>query len=635
MSRQASWLGTLLGVLNAGLIVGLAIGLVGSLLKISSNHFINYGLIHLALLALKHVINQTVLGLSILLVGLFGCYKVLRIRSDSAKNRFAWLAVVVVLAAIGRLVIDWYAVPIATIPVWIRRTVEELVQLLRGQSSLTHFLNYLRNRIAAGSLLIAIVMAIGVVAWLMRRIDLIGMLRRWQRLCCLRLFFPLLIAVGLINLAVWIDHSINKPQGYNVILIGIDTWRADHVSSFGYKHLTMPNVDDLASQGFRFINAYSTTSWTLPSFLSILTSLYQSSHGVISSEYKLAPSHITLAEILRNEGYVTAGFISGTYLKRTFGFDQGFDKYEEAVTSAQLIKTYDDITSPKITSLVDSWIRSNRKRTFFVFAHYWDPHFDYIPPAPFDTIFDPDYEGNIDGRNFLSSPKVNANMDPQDLNHIISLYDGELRWTDLHLGHLFDSLRHLGILDKTIIVIVGDHGEEFFEHGGKGHRNTLYNEVIHVPIILRLPKTPAPQVLKAPVSTVDIVPTLLDLLGIKPPGKFDGRSLVPLMKQPSMEMANQPDRAIYAELSDFLSCLIKGRWKIIYDSKANSWELYDIVNDFNETTNLAEAMPDTLSVLKTSLLKWLKSQEQLHPQRSRARYNPETRRQLKALGYVQ
>jgi len=632
--EDRTWTRGLSFVLAGSLALGLGVGLTASLLKIFSNRFIEYHMGRLALITLGHLVNQSVSIFVAVSLLLFCAYRLIPLKSEKSKNRFVWFGWLVVLVVMGWLLVEWYAVPIATLPVWVRRTAEETLRLLGGRASLNHFLAYLRNRLAAGSLLIAIVGGIVALAWLMGRINLLGIARRWQRHTWRHLVAGLAIALAILNLGTWVDQSINMPGGYNVILIGIDTWRADHLSSFGYDRLTMPSVDTLASQGFRFINAYSTTSWTLPSFLSILTSLYQSSHGVVSSEYKLAPCHVTLAEILRNEGYSTAGFISGTYLKRTFGFDQGFDKYEESVTSAQLIKTYDDVTSARVTRLVEDWLRSNYTRPFFIFAHYWDPHFDYIPPAPFDTIFDPDYTGKIDGRNFMSNPEVRPDMDPRDLSHIVALYDGELRWTDSNLSHLFRTLEDLGILDRTIIVLVGDHGEEFFEHGGKGHRNTLYNEVIHVPIVFWLPRIQG-RVVQTPVSTVDIVPTILDLIGIEPPQAGDGISLTPLMGLGSSDTKPPRGRPIYSELSTFLACMIRGDWKIIHDSKANTWELYDIATDYGETTNLAAEMPDTLANLRSELLHWLDSQRRRRPARSRARQDAETRRQLKALGYIQ
>ncbi len=630
---EGSLLQSLLLTLTVALVIGMGMGLVGGCLQVSSNRYLAYGMDHLALLTFKSLVNQCLLTFGMILLVLLGCYLLIPLRSDRARNGFIWIALIILLLAIARLLIKWYAVPIATIPVWIRRTSEELMRLVRGQATLTHFMNYLRNRLAAGSLLVGIVSAIVILALTVRKFDLKGILKRWKRTRYLRLLIPLAILFAIINVATWIDESRTKPKGYNVVLIGIDTWRADHVSCFGYRRLTMPEVDDLASKGIVFLNSYSTTSWTLPSFLSILTSLYQSSHGVISSEYKLAASNVTLAEILRNRGYRTAGFISGTYLKRTFGFDQGFDIYEESVTNAELIKTYDDITSPRITQLVTSWLRKNCAQPFFVFAHYWDPHFDYIPPAPFDTLFDPDYPGSVNAKGFMTNPAINPDMDPRDLYHIISLYDGELRWTDLHIGKLVQTLDDLDVLDRTIIVLVGDHGEEFFEHGGKGHRNTLYNEVIHVPIIFWIPGGIYAKEVRSNTSTVDVMPTILDLLGIAPPTPIDGQSLVSSFSSRPDSLA--AERPIYSELSDFLWAMIKGHFKIIFDSKTGNWELYDLARDPQETHNLASELPAVTQDLSRKLQAWITTQNRRKLARKRAIQDSQTRRQLKALGYIQ
>ncbi|MGH7792955.1 MAG: sulfatase-like hydrolase/transferase, partial [Thermodesulfobacteriota bacterium] len=266
-----------------------------------------------------------------------------------------------------------------------------------------------------------------------------------------------------------------KNKDINVVFISIDTLRADHLGCYGYHRNTSPNIDRLAREGVIFSNAFSVSSWTLPAHISMFTSMYSTSHGVITGEDYLDDSRITLAEVLKREGYATAAFISGAYLRDPrYGFEQGFDLYDasiinEAASLKDVIKASQVITSPSLNKAAKSWLEKNYQKKFFLFLHYIDVHSDYIPPPPYDTMFDPDYRGPVDGLNIFKL-KLKAEMDPRDLFHIIALYDGEIAFTDHHIGDLMLSLKELGVYDNTMIILTSDHGEEFFEHGQLGHK---------------------------------------------------------------------------------------------------------------------------------------------------------------------
>ncbi len=457
----------------------------------------------------------------------------------------------------------------------------------------------------------------------------------WERVLVLvrKIGVFLLVFLGILNLSVFIKGKIITSNKPNVILIGIDTLRADHLSCYGYKRKTTPFIDEFAKESVVFENAFSTTSWTLPSFMSILTGLYLSSHKVVTPENKLHSSFITLAEIFKNQGYKTAGFVSAPFLKKNFGFVQGFDVYNEATSSPTHIESHKDITSPQITKLVLNWLHKNKNKRFFLFIHYWDPHYDYIPPPPYDKIFDPYYTGTIDGTDIENSKKIHPGMDERDLQHIIALYDGEIRWTDFHIGKLFSELKRLNLYKNTLIIIVADHGEEFLEHNGKGHRRTLYNEVIHVPLILKLPYSSKNKYVKSPVSTIDILPTILEVLNITPPVEIEGKSLLLYIHADKENF----DREIYSELYEERKekiALIYYPYKLIYNISFKKFEMYNIQKDAFEKKNLINVFPQIANRLRGKLFDWYKSRIFNTSKTSKTKLDEETLQQLKSLGYL-
>lgn len=313
----------------------------------------------------------------------------------------------------------------------------------------------------------------------------------------------------------------------NVLLVSIDSLRADHVHADGYPRETTPTIDRLAREGARFEAAIAASSWTLPTHVTLLTSLPPEAHGVTSSTRALAPEAVTLAEVLQAHGYRTAGFVSGPYLRAIYGFGQGFDVYDESTVADGHRASHHGATSPRLTRLVtdflDTWRTAEPRPPFFVFLHMWDVHYDYAPPPPYDGMFDPDYAGTVTANDFARNPDIRPGMARRDLEHVIALYDGEIRYTDEHLGRIIAHLGELGVLDDTVVVVTADHGEEFFEHGRKGHDARLYDELLRVPLVVRFPRRVAPgQVVGAQVRQMDVAPTILGLLGIAAPPGFAG-----------------------------------------------------------------------------------------------------------------
>ena len=340
------------------------------------------------------------------------------------------------------------------------------------------------------------------------------------------------------------------PKPPNVILISVDMLRPDHLSCYGYARRTSPNIDRLAAEGALYENHIASSSWTLPSHAAIFTSLPDSLHGCTDTDRALDPSAVTLAERFQSAGYATAGFFAGPYLHPAFGLGQGFETYEDCASYAAqidgrppaewamdkevMLESHEDVTNERVYDRVTRWLSGRPAKPFFLFVHLWDVHFDFVPPPPWDKAFDPDYTGWVDGKNFFFDPRYNPEMAERDKEHLLALYDGEIAWTDSIVGRIRADLEKAGLLDGTVLALTSDHGTEFFEHGQKGHRRTLFDEVIKTPLIVRYPpKLAAGRRVAGQTRGIDVGPTLLELAGLPPTDQVLGRSLVPLAESPA------------------------------------------------------------------------------------------------------
>lgn len=442
-------------------------------------------------------------------------------------------------------------------------------------------------------------------------------------------------------------------SGPNVLLISIDTLRADHLGAYGYARDTSPRIDALAADGAVFESHISSTSWTLPAHAAIFTSLPDSLHGAFDTDRRLDDAFVTLAERFRDAGYGTAGFFAGPYLHPAFGLAQGFERYVNCTSYAATLDEEDvqawamdadvmrqshrDITNPTVLAAFDEWLGSDDPRPFFAFVHLWDTHFDFVPPAPYDTRFDPDYDGAVTGEDFLFDPAIAADMAPRDLEHLIALYDGEIAWTDEHVGAIVDRLQQRGLLEDTVIAITSDHGTEFFEHGNKGHRTTLFDELIRVPFVLRYPAAiPAGTRVTLQSRSVDIGPTLLELAGLPAPQGILGGSLVPL----ALGQADRDQMAVSELFSvgQQVRTLRTPQWKF-YDVMSLQRQLWtDLSSDPGEQ-RLQQVTADNPG--QRLLQRYAAIAADLDARRERlgiaaagAEVPEEVQRQLRALGYI-
>ena len=363
-----------------------------------------------------------------------------------------------------------------------------------------------------------------------------------------------------------------RSDSPDVLLISLDSVRADFLTFVDEE--TAPNLARLARRGTVFTQAVAGTSWTLPTHAQMFTGMPPVLHGLQESDLVLDPKLPTLPQLLRDAGYNTAGFYTCWYLASEYGFESGFDLYEnamqggdqlsQALTKAleaegavadrrrnfrRQVPAHRDINSPLVVEQARAALeRMGDGEPTFLFAHFFDPHFDYIPPAPYDEAFDPDYSGAMTGVDFWTNPGVfDATKSParqiseRDLDHVRALYRGEIAWTDRAIGELLDALEARGRLDDTLIIVTADHGEEFFEHEGRGHRQTLYDEVLRIPLLIVPPgsaSASAPRMRDDLVGLSDLLPTALDYAGVALPPLVHGRSLRPALE--GRELAERP-----------------------------------------------------------------------------------------------
>ncbi|MBI2838709.1 MAG: sulfatase [Acidobacteria bacterium] len=417
----------------------------------------------------------------------------------------------------------------------------------------------------------------------------------------------------------------------SVLLISVDTLRPDHLSAYGYNRRTSPNIDRLASDGILFLNAISTTSWTLPAHVSMLTSLYPDVHGVIRGRERLSENAILCSEYLKEAGYRTYGVVSGPFLNNRYGYNQGFDVYDDMTVSFQSKKQASrGSTSPYVhrraVEILDGHANTG---PFFLFLHYWDPHYDYAPPSPYDDMYDPEYSGDFEGEDLARNERLRPDMNRRDLDHLIALYDGEIAYTDEHIGKILTRLREQGLYDRMLIILTSDHGEEFFEHGNFGHRKSLFGETLRVPLIVKLPRGQlAGRRVSSTAGIIDILPTILDVAHLTPRGGIHGRSLLGVPAEPREETS------YYADLFGSMKCAQSGPWKLI-KNRGPGYLLYHLPRDPGEKHDLQGEAPQELARARAELSRWLEetSIERRHFRTRKIEHDRATEEMLESLGY--
>ena len=429
----------------------------------------------------------------------------------------------------------------------------------------------------------------------------------------------------------------------NVLLVLIDTLRADKLGCYGNDLGLTPRIDGFARESFVFEYAFSHAPWTLPSVSSLLTSTYPVRHGA-GGRYPeitdLASDVRTLAECFYDQGYRTGAIVNVLWLAPKFGMDRGFEDYDFLPPrEGQRVQRL----ASEVTDRAVAWMsraEEESDRPFFFMVHYFDPHLTYDPPESFRRKFasaadhekDPKLFGTEGDMLKLRRGQVGARDLPID--RLERLYNGEVAYTDEQVGRLLDAMRSRGLDKSTIVVFTADHGEEFLDHGGFEHGHTNYDELIHVPLMLRYPQAVKPGGTRATVGHIDVGPTLLALAGFEKDPAFQGRSLEPLMFG-----EDRRDRMVLTQGNMWgpaLESLRNGGYKLII-KRIGGVELYDVGADPHERKDLsAVARHQRKSVAMSEDLRLVLRAAKAEGDGGglRVRFNEAEIDRLKALGYV-
>jgi arylsulfatase A-like enzyme len=430
-----------------------------------------------------------------------------------------------------------------------------------------------------------------------------------------------------------VKHQAKSPT--NIILIAVDTLRADHLGFQGYKRNVSPNIDALARDSLTFRQAISAAPWTTPAFVGVFTGSHPGALG-FEGDPLLLPSEVpVLAQVLCEAGWQTAGVVSHSYVGVRYGFDRGFDRWDERNAGGHTHISSENITAQSL-EFIDSF--TDDRRPFFLFAHYFDPHSDYLEHE--EHRFSDGVSGSAlseaDNINELIKLASAGKLDAASVQQIVDSYDSEIAHTDEQIGLLIAQLKERGLYKDSMIIFLGDHGEMLVERPENllGHGMAVYQALVHVPLLIKLPGSKRIGRIDTPVSTVDVLPTILDAIGhpAPPPSASGERSL--------LRVDRGSPRPVFAQTrrDGFRDTVLHGKWKLIRDTSINTSELYDVTRDEDERDDLSRRFPDVVSHMESLLVDWHK---ELEASRSGIRatappqLTPAEREQLRGLGYVE
>ena len=447
---------------------------------------------------------------------------------------------------------------------------------------------------------------------------------------------------------------VGRPP--NIVLIIVDTLRPDHLGCYGYSRPTSPNIDRLAGQGVLFEAGYSPASWTMPALMSIFTGLSPDIHECIFNEAVLPTSILTLAQRLTQKGYFCAAAISNPTAKGELGFGRGFELFDAhtcqlkaqiylSQLSSCSVEYTDTITSKYVTDLSIPMLARARQsgRPWFLCLLYFDPHMDYVPPVPYNRLFDPQYIGTIDGRGvgrIRHKPPRGA-----DLAHLEALYDGEVAFADAQIGRFLEALDGGADTADMLTILLADHGEAFAEHNCLTHGISAYREEVAVPMIWRWPEVlPAGRRVGGAVSTLSVAKTLAELLNLPDVGLLQGRSL-----WAAMSRTRAPDDWVWSERGKgegYHLAVVKGDYRVhaVFDARPDeiyaNWECFDLLKDPWEQHPRPVEEVDAVDGIKDMILsQWTQNAEtRAYFQRAgaggRIELDEEERSRLRSLGYI-
>ena len=403
------------------------------------------------------------------------------------------------------------------------------------------------------------------------------------------------------------SEAIPALKRLNLVVVTIDTLRADHLHCYGYAKIETPTIDGLAQKGTLFENAVAQAPLTPPSHASIFTGQYPSVHGVRNTGAFILPaSATTLAKILEQRGWETAAFVGAAVLKKAFGLNQGFGVYDDEMPKAKRILQYGEYAERPAGQVVDRavrWLKGQSGKPFFLWVHVFDPHAPYAPPAP--------YKQRYAGR----------------------AYDGEIAYADHELARLFEAVGQKAPPDKTLTVVMADHGESLGEHGEFSHGVFLYDATLRIPLIMAGPGIPSGQRVKEQARSIDVLPTILDLVGVKPPSAVQGMSLAPAFSGKQLPATVSYAETLFPKMNmgwSELRAVRTNDWKYIQGPKP---ELYDLSQDAGETKNVILDRPRETQQLQAQLK--LAAGTDKGPEKVQTSLaDKRTMEQLKSLGYL-
>lgn len=446
------------------------------------------------------------------------------------------------------------------------------------------------------------------------------------------------------------DHQIKR-----VILITVDTLRSDVLSCYGRRQgISTPHIDQLASDGLLFAKAISASPWTVPAVASIMTGLSPKTHMTVRDTLSLPDTLPTLAEYMRDAGYLTAAIGSNAYLGLVSDMSRGFLEYNffpkstgNSFGARTLKRLFPDHlgfpTTHRLTNLATNWLESNYEEDFFLWLHYLDPHIPYAPPADFLPRMEPPAGRPTFLPEFLARDIRIGKFVPSvaEKKWIRNVYLGEVHYVDDNIGRLLDTLKRLNIYDESLIILTSDHGEEFWEHSGYEHGHTLYDELLWVPLIIKVPLFTSKGRVTTVVSTESIMGTVLDLCGIDyDRDYFSSKPLASLGEPNPNAFEEEPIVSMAMLYGEEREAVTFDGMKYIRSLRTNSEELYDLARDPKERISIVSSSPDKVERARNILREHNKMAEKLRRRfeigsRKGPKLDEETRRALKSLGYTQ
>lgn len=621
----------LLFIVNLAIIAGFAYGLAKSIINISSNQYVHHKMYNLIFFDLesftiKYVLLFIVASIAIFILATVCKLIVSRIKLSSfvTEKRFAILIASILIIAIPTTIAYLYS--------------PQIISFLKSNSSTKWLGNFSASQNQTYGIFIqaSIIFAVALLTLILYVVwpAIFNYPKRliYSILNPRKVIYSGLALFGfliLLNLSASVYKGINTPTSPNVIIITIDTLRADRLGCYGNKRNTSPNIDRFAQKGVLYENAISQAPWTLPSMMSMYTSLYPSHVGAKDIHSNFMNELLTLPEFMKNNFYNTIAVVSHIVVSKVYGFSQGFDTFNQ-----KHIAQVDEISSEIITQQAVEYISKNKAEKFFLWVHYFDPHQNYRNHAEYN--YSDGYAGPLPAN--LDNEKLNemtSSLNEKDIEYVKSVYDEEIAYTDKHIGRLLDSIDKFGLGNDTIIILTSDHGEEFMERGRFGHGTSLYRELTHVPLIIYNPLNNSMRGKRVSkhVEIRNIAKTILELSSINE-DIFQGVNLL------DYEKLNL-DHIVISENYGFqkgnrTEAIIYQNWKLINNANSQVSELYQIDRDKNETNNIYTMNNEEINIQKEKLQSIISMINNNNEEDSdESELSKEDIKQLKALGYIQ